>query len=94
MQPQEDSLDAQPLTISLVFGREDQGWMRRSGIVAPRFWAGHTVPPVRGDLLRIGGRQFEVLARLWDHDGATPILRLYLSSGRADGDTAFHGLEA
>jgi hypothetical protein len=85
-------MDTNSLHIDLVFSREDQTWMRRAGVVVPKFWAGHAVPPVRGDVLRIGGRQFEVMVRLWDHEAEAPVLRLYLSSGRADGDTAFQGL--
>ena len=82
------------LHIDLVFSREDQSWMRRSSVTVPDFWAGHAVPPVRGDVLRVGGRQFEVMVRVWDHDAEAPVLRLYLSSGRADGDTSFQGLGA
>ena len=85
-------MNPQSLNIELVFSREDQTWMRRASVAVPNFWAGHSVPPVCGDLLRIGGRQFEVMVRLWDHDTETPVLRLYLSSSRADGDTAFQGL--
>ncbi|MEY8876873.1 MAG: hypothetical protein AB9M60_10225 [Leptothrix sp. (in: b-proteobacteria)] len=80
------------LPIALVFTRDDQTWMRRSGVATPEFWAGHGVPPVRGDVLRIGGRQFEVTVRVWDTEAGQPVLRLYLSSGRADGDTAFQAL--
>ncbi len=85
-------MSTHPLNIDLVFSRDDLAWMRRASVTVPKFWAGHAVPPVRGDMLRIGGRQFEVLVRLWDHDAEAPVLRLYLSSGRADGDTAFQGL--
>jgi hypothetical protein len=42
-----------------------------------------------GDALRIGGRQFVVQGRVWEHDGSTPVLRLYLSSGHAESDTVF-----
>jgi hypothetical protein len=85
-------MDTAPLNIALTFGRDDQTWMRRAGVVVPRFWDGHAVPPVRGDLLRIGGRLFEVQVRVWEHDAEAPLLRLYLGSGRAEGETGFQGL--
>ena len=85
MQP----LDQQNLRIVLAFSLEDQAWIRRSGVVVPKYWAGHTIAPASGDALRIGGRQFIVQARVWEHDGNTPILRLFLSSGHAESDTVF-----
>ena len=45
--------------------------------------------PAAGDALRIGGRQFVVQARVWEHDGGIPILRLFLSGGHAESDTVF-----
>jgi hypothetical protein len=77
------------LRISLVFPTDDQAWVRRSGIVVPEFWAGHSVAPALGDVLRIGERQFIIQARVWEHDGATPLLRLFLGSGHAQTDTSF-----
>ena len=77
------------LRISLVFPTDDQAWVRRSGIVVPEFWAGHSVAPALGDVLRIGERQFIIEARVWEHDGATPLLRLFLGSGHAQTDTSF-----
>lgn len=78
-----------PLQISLVFSTDDQTWIRRSGTVVPKFWAGHGVSPALGDVLRIGERQFIVQARVWEHDGNTPLLRLFLGSGHAQSDTTF-----
>ena len=82
-------MDQQGLRIVLTFSIEDQAWVRRSSIVVPKFWQGHAVAPATGDALRIGGRQFTVQGRLWEHDGSTPVLRLLLSSGHAESDTVF-----
>ncbi|HKX43134.1 MAG TPA: hypothetical protein VJO99_18390 [Burkholderiaceae bacterium] len=77
------------IRIAVVFPTDDQAWIRRSGIVVPDFWAGHSVPPATGDVLRIGGRQFVIEARVWEHDGAMALLRLFVSSGHAQSDTTF-----
>ena len=45
--------------------------------------------PATQDVLRIGGRQFEVKGRMWEHDEAGTILRLFLSSAFAESDTVF-----
>ena len=82
-------MESQNLKILLAFSLDDQAWLRRSSIVVPKFWAGHGVAPAAGDALRVGGRQFVVQGRVWEHDGATPVLRLYLSSGHAESDTVF-----
>lgn len=82
-------MDPQNLRIVLSFNTDDQAWLRRSSIPVPDFWAGHGVAPAAGDVLRVGGRQFVVQARVWEHDGATPVLRLYLGSGHAESDTVF-----
>ena len=82
-------MDQQNLKIVLAFSLEDQAWLRRSSIVVPKYWAGHNVAPAAGDALRIGGRQFVVQARVWEHDGSVPILRLFLSGGHAESDTVF-----
>ena len=82
-------MEPQNLRILLSFSMDDQGWIRRSSISVPKFWQGHTVAPVLGDALRIGGRQFIVQGRAWEHDGSTPVLRLFLSSGHAESDTIF-----
>ena len=77
------------LRIELVFTPEDQSWMRRSGLPAPAFWKGHSVPPAVGDVLRINGRQFVIRVRVWDHDDINPHLRLFLSDAQAQSDTTF-----
>jgi len=82
-------MDAQPLHIVTTFSPDDQAWLRRSGIVVPKYWDGHTTAPQTGDALRVGGRQFIVQARIWEHDGTHPALRLLLSSGHAESDTVF-----
>ena len=82
-------MDPQNLKIVLAFSLDDQAWIRRSSIVVPKYWAGHGVAPAAGDARRIGGRQFVIQGRVWEHDGATPVLRLFLSSGHAESDTVF-----
>jgi hypothetical protein len=77
------------IRITLVFPTDDQAWVRRSGIAVPQFWAGHSIAPAVGDVLRIGDRQFTIEARVWEHDGTTPLLRLFLGSGHAQTDTSF-----
>jgi hypothetical protein len=77
------------LRILPTFSLDDQAWIRRSSAVVPKFWEGHTVAPATGDVLRVGGRQFTVMGRVWEHDGTTSILRLFLSSGHAESDTVF-----
>ena len=82
-------MDPQNLKIILAFSLDDQAWIRRASIVVPKYWAGHGVAPAAGDALRIGGRQFVIQGRVWEHDGTTPVLRLFLSSGHAESDTVF-----
>lgn len=79
----------QDLRIFLSFTVEDQTWLRLSAVSTPSFFEGHTVVPATGDALRIGGRQFIVQARVWEHDGMRPSLRILLSSGHAESDTVF-----
>jgi hypothetical protein len=79
----------QNIQIVLAFRADDQAWIRRSGVEVPQFWQGHTVAPALGDVVRIGGRQFTILARVWEHDGTLPILRLFIGSGHAQSDTTF-----
>ena len=82
-------MNAPALRIVLTFSPDDAAWLRRSSIVVPSFWDGHTVAPMEGDVLRIGGRQFTVKGRLWEHDGAGTLLRLFMSSAQAESDTVF-----
>ncbi|MBP5992007.1 MAG: hypothetical protein JSR38_19210 [Proteobacteria bacterium] len=79
----------QSLRIALSFSDEDQAWLRLSSIAVPRFFEGHAEVPQAGDALRIGGRQFIVQGRVWEHDGMGPSLRLLLSSAHAASDTVF-----
>lgn len=79
----------QDLRIVLSFSPDDQAWLRLSSIPVPRFFDSHAVVPASGDALRIGGRQFIVQGRVWEHDGLQPTLRLLLSSGHAESDTVF-----
>jgi hypothetical protein len=79
----------QHLRIVPSFSVDDQTWLRLSSVAVPRFFEGHSVVPATGDALRVGGRQFIVQARIWEHDGLAPTLRLLLSSGHAESDTVF-----
>lgn len=79
----------QDLRIVLSFSVEDQTWLRLSAVSVPSFFEAHTVAPALGDALRIGGRQFIVQGRIWEHDGMRPSLRILLSSGHAESDTVF-----
>jgi hypothetical protein len=82
-------MSQQNIKIVPVFTADDQGWIRRSSVVVPSFWQDHGVAPALGDVLRIGGRQFIIEARVWEHDGSVPVLRLFIGSGRAQSDTSF-----
>jgi len=82
-------MSQQDIQIVMVFTTDDQGWLRRESIEVPKFWRGHSVAPSTGDVVRLGGRQFVIEARVWEHDGTLPVLRLFLSSGHAHSDTTF-----
>ena len=82
-------MTASDLRIVLTFSPEDQAWLRVSSIAVPDFFSGHEVAPAAGDALRIGGRQFVVQGRVWEHDGVRPVLRLLMGSGHAASDTVF-----
>jgi hypothetical protein len=79
----------QGIRIVLEFTSEDKAWIRINKVDVPLFWQGHAVAPALADIVRVGGRQFVIDARVWEHEGAQPILRLYLSSGHAQSDTSF-----
>lgn len=82
-------MSQQALRTVLVFSAEDQAWIRRSSITVPAFWQGHSVPPAQGDLVRVGGRQFLIRGRVWEHDGEAPTLKLYVGDAHAPSDTVF-----
>lgn len=77
------------LRFVLEFTSEDRTWIRVTKVDVPQFWPDHSVAPALGDVIRVGGRQFVIAARVWEHDGAQPLLRLYLGSGHAQSDTTF-----
>ena len=77
------------LRIVLNFSADDQAWLRRSSIAVPSFWEGHAIEPAQGDAVRIGGRQFLIQARVWEHDGDGPLLRLFVGGAHAQSDTVF-----
>lgn len=77
------------IRITLSFGSEDRAWLRQSKTAVPSFWQGHTVAPAQGDVVRIGGRQFVIQARVWEHDGESPVLKLFVGHAHAQSDTIF-----
>lgn len=77
------------LRVVLVFSADDQAWIRRESIVVPQFWQGHAVPPAQGDVVRIGGRQFLIQGRVWEWDGVSPVLRIFVGNAHAQSDTVF-----
>ena len=77
------------LRIALVFGPEDQTWIRQSKAVVPAFWQDHQVAPAQGDVVRIAGRQFVIQARVWEHDGVSTVLKLFVGHAHAQSDTVF-----
>ena len=82
-------MSQQGLQVSLVFSADDQAWIRREGIVVPRFWQGHAATPAVGDVVRLGGRQFVIQTRVWERDGELTVLRLFVGDARAQSDTSF-----
>jgi hypothetical protein len=82
-------MNPRELRIVLQFNADDQAWIRRGGFAVPRFFDGHGVPPARGDVLRIEGRQFLIHGRVWEHDADGPLLRIFLGQARAESDTVF-----
>jgi hypothetical protein len=85
-------MSTQPLQIKLVFNADDQAWIRRDGIVVPAYWQAHAVPPLVGDVVRFGGRQFVIQARVWEHDEGKTVLRLFVGDAHAESDTSLGGL--
>jgi hypothetical protein len=85
-------MSQQGLQVSLVFNADDQAWIRREGIVVPRFWQGHAAAPAVGDVVRFGGRQFVIQTRVWESDGESTTLRLFVGAARAHSDTSFASL--
>jgi hypothetical protein len=79
----------QTIKIVAVFSSDDQLWMRRTAVEVPKFWKDHSIAPALGDVLRLGGRQFVIQARVWEQEHGIPVLRLFLSSGHALSDTTF-----
>ena len=82
-------MSLQGLQVVLVFNADDQAWIRREGIAVPRYWEGHAAAPAVGDVVRFGGRQFVIQARVWEHDGESALLRLFVGDARAQSDTSF-----
>jgi hypothetical protein len=86
------TMSQQGLQVSLVFNSDDQAWIRREGVSVPHFWQSHAAAPAVGDVVRFGGRQFVILSRVWEHDGESAMLRLFVSDARAQSDTSLGNL--
>jgi hypothetical protein len=43
-------------------------------------------------VVRFGGRQFVIEARVWEHEGGRPLLRLFVGTARAESDTSLGSL--
>ncbi len=84
------SIDVPTLNITVSFTPEDLERLRADGTAIPPFWSGHPIPPQVGDLLRFGLYQCAVTARVWEHDGAMPVLRLYVSDLQKRSDVSPH----
>ncbi len=82
-------MNREALRIVLSFHPDDQAWIRRTPVPVPRFWEDHAIAPARGDVVRFGGRQFVIEARIWEHDGLGPVLRLFVGGAHAESDTTF-----
>lgn len=85
-------MSQQGLQVSLVFNADDQAWIRREGIAVPPFWLGHALAPAVGDVVRFGGRQFVIEARVWEHESGLTVLRLFVGDARAESDTSLGSL--
>lgn len=75
--------------IILTFSPDDQVWLRQNKVVVPKFWDTHSIQPTQGDVIRIAGRQFLIQARVWEHDGQLPMLRIFVGNAHAHSDTVF-----
>lgn len=78
------------LNITLTFEPEDLALLQRDGAAIPPYWQGHLTAPALGDVLRFGKWQCAVAGRAWEHDGTTPVLRLYMTPLRARSDTTLN----
>jgi hypothetical protein len=75
--------------IVLAFTTEDSAWLKRNQHAVPRYWEGHGAPPLAGDVIRLGGRQFLIQGRAWEHDADGPLLRVFVGDSHAHSDTVF-----
>ena len=79
------------LVTRVIIDSEDSAGrrMQTEFIAIPPFWDGHAVAPAKGDLVRLGGRQFLIRGRVWEHDAEGPVLKLYVGDAQAPSDTTF-----
>jgi hypothetical protein len=77
------------LRIVMEFNTEDRTWIRLNKVAVPALWQGHGIAPALSDVVRLGGRQFVIEARVWEHDGTQPVMRLFMGGGHAHSDTTF-----
>lgn len=80
----------QNIVIRLTFSPDDLALVQQSGAAVPPFWSNHLHTPALHDVLRFGGRQYTVTARVWEHDEQQPVLRLYLGQSEPQSDANFH----
>ncbi|TXH90339.1 MAG: hypothetical protein E6Q78_05195 [Rhodoferax sp.] len=73
----------------MSFSPDDLDLIRKNGTTVPNFWPGLQVPPAQGDLVRFGGRQYVVTARVWEYTERGPLLRLYMGDGSAQSDVPY-----
>lgn len=78
------------LVITMTFSEDDLQWIRQNAIDVPAFWTGHISQPQQGDLVRFAGHQFVIGARAWEHTGARPVLRLYMTDRKPEQRPALH----
>jgi hypothetical protein len=82
-------MNQEKIRVVLAFRADDQAWIRQSKIAIPKYWEDHSIPPAQGDVIRIAGRQFLVQARVWEHDGETTVLKIFVGNAHAQSDTVF-----
>ena len=78
------------LQITMTFTPEDLDYLKKVGTSVPMFWPQADVLPMALDVVRFGGPQYVIQARVWETSEDGTVLRLYMSSGSPQSDKAFH----
>lgn len=73
-------MNAVPLDITLDFSPEDRADIEARGLTVPPFGNHPLFSPLVGDMLRFGGKQYIVMARVWEHSAERPTLVLEMSN--------------